>query len=191
MGFTFVAAGQTSVVLSGSASRQPSVTGSFDRESLNSIEQTFTVVVVSFMVAPTDVTDITDVRRSEKYTPTRPQSPHDCAAAISSSVHSVRPFPHSSNSMSDCLHVGIERLQSISGGSPKCWRQWMSPPPAHRDGFFAPRTLTTAPRPFRRIDQLTPFLNVGHASGLAMRTLAKLGPRESTSACFRILNPRF
>jgi hypothetical protein len=47
-------------VLSGSASRHTSVTDSFDRESFNSVEQTFTVVVVSFMVAPTDVTDNTD-----------------------------------------------------------------------------------------------------------------------------------
>jgi hypothetical protein len=38
-------------VLSGGASRHPSVTDSFDRESFNSVEQTFTVVVVSFMVA--------------------------------------------------------------------------------------------------------------------------------------------
>ena len=53
MGFTFVAAdwfGHT-VVLSGEASRPASVTGPFDRESLNSVEQTFTVMVVSFMVA--------------------------------------------------------------------------------------------------------------------------------------------
>ena len=53
MGFTFVAAdwfGHT-VVLSGEASRPTSVTGPFDRESLNSVEQTFTVMVVSFMVA--------------------------------------------------------------------------------------------------------------------------------------------
>jgi hypothetical protein len=56
MGFTFVAAdwfGHT-VVLSGEASRPASVTGPFDRESLNSVEQTFTVMVVRFMVAPTD-----------------------------------------------------------------------------------------------------------------------------------------
>ena len=62
MGFTFVAAdwfGHT-VVLSGEASRPASVTGPFDRESLNSVEQTFTVMVVSFMVAPTDYTDSTD-----------------------------------------------------------------------------------------------------------------------------------
>jgi hypothetical protein len=32
------------------------VTDSFDRESFNSVEQTFTVVVVSFMVAPTEAT---------------------------------------------------------------------------------------------------------------------------------------
>ena len=54
MGFIFIAAdwfGHT-VVLSGEASRPASVTGPFDRESLNSVEQTFTVVVVSFMVAP-------------------------------------------------------------------------------------------------------------------------------------------
>ena len=38
-------------MLSGSASRHTSVTDSFDRESFNSVEQTFTVVVVSFMVA--------------------------------------------------------------------------------------------------------------------------------------------
>ena len=53
MGFTFVAAdwfGHT-VVLSGEASRPASVSGPFDRESLNSVEQTFTVMVVSFMVA--------------------------------------------------------------------------------------------------------------------------------------------
>ena len=53
MGFTFVAAdwfGHT-VVLSGEASRPASVTGPFARESLNSVEQTFTVMVVSFMVA--------------------------------------------------------------------------------------------------------------------------------------------
>ena len=53
MGFTFVAAdrfGHT-VVLSGEASRPSSVTGSFDRESFNSVEQTLTVMVVSFMVA--------------------------------------------------------------------------------------------------------------------------------------------
>ena len=39
-------------MLSSEASRPASVTGSFDRESFNSVEQTFTVVVVSFMVAP-------------------------------------------------------------------------------------------------------------------------------------------
>ena len=53
MGFIFIAAdwfGRT-VVLSGEASRPASVTGPFDRESLNSAEQTFTVMVVSFMVA--------------------------------------------------------------------------------------------------------------------------------------------
>ena len=53
MGFIFIAAdwfGHT-VVLSGEASRPASVTGPFDRESLNSAEQTFTVMVVSFMVA--------------------------------------------------------------------------------------------------------------------------------------------
>ena len=53
MGFIFIAAdwfGRT-VVLSGEASRPASVTGPFDRESLNSVEQTFTVMVVSFMVA--------------------------------------------------------------------------------------------------------------------------------------------
>ena len=53
MGFIFIAAdwfGHT-VVFSGEASRPASVTGPFDRESLNSVEQTFTVVVVSFMVA--------------------------------------------------------------------------------------------------------------------------------------------
>ena len=38
-------------MLSGAASRQASVTDSFDRESFNSVEQTFTVVVVGFMVA--------------------------------------------------------------------------------------------------------------------------------------------
>jgi hypothetical protein len=42
---------RTSVVLSGSASRHTSVTDSFDRESFNSVEQTFTVVMVSFMIA--------------------------------------------------------------------------------------------------------------------------------------------
>jgi hypothetical protein len=48
MGFIFIAAdwfGRT-VVLSGEASRPASVTGPFDRESLNSAEQTFTVMVV-------------------------------------------------------------------------------------------------------------------------------------------------
>ena len=44
-------------MLSGGASRHPSVTDSFDRESFNSVEQTFTVVVVSFMVALTEVTE--------------------------------------------------------------------------------------------------------------------------------------
>jgi hypothetical protein len=60
MGFIFIAASQFrhTVVLSGAASRQASVTGPFDRESFNSVEQTFTVVVVSFMVAPTDCTDL-------------------------------------------------------------------------------------------------------------------------------------
>ena len=38
-------------MLSGGASRHTSVTDSFDRESFNSVEQTFTVVMVSFMVA--------------------------------------------------------------------------------------------------------------------------------------------
>ena len=38
-------------MLSGEASRPASVTDSFDRESFNSVEQTFTVVMVSFMVA--------------------------------------------------------------------------------------------------------------------------------------------
>ena len=54
MGFTFVAAdrfGHT-VVLSGEDSRQSSVTVHFDCDSFNSVEQTLTVVVVSFMVAP-------------------------------------------------------------------------------------------------------------------------------------------
>ncbi len=53
MGFIFIAAdwGGHTVVLSGEASRPASVTGPFDRESLNSVEQTFTVMVVSFMVA--------------------------------------------------------------------------------------------------------------------------------------------
>jgi hypothetical protein len=53
MGFTFVAAGRFGpmVVLSGEASRPASVTGPFDRESFNSVEQTLTVIVVSFMVA--------------------------------------------------------------------------------------------------------------------------------------------
>ncbi|MEY4489859.1 MAG: hypothetical protein RIQ79_2367, partial [Verrucomicrobiota bacterium] len=37
-----------------------SVTEPFDRESFNSVEQTFTVVVVSFMVAPADYADYTD-----------------------------------------------------------------------------------------------------------------------------------
>ena len=57
MGFTFVAAGRfgRTVVLSGEASRPASVTGPFDRESFNSVEQTFTVVVVSFMIAPSTV----------------------------------------------------------------------------------------------------------------------------------------
>ena len=36
---------------SGEASRPASVSGPFDRESLNSAEQTSTVMVVSFMVA--------------------------------------------------------------------------------------------------------------------------------------------
>jgi len=56
MGFTFVAADQFrhTVVLSGEASRPASVTGPFDRESFNSVEQTFTVVVVSFMIAHLD-----------------------------------------------------------------------------------------------------------------------------------------
>jgi hypothetical protein len=56
MGFIFIAASQFrhTAVLSGAASRQTSVTGPFDRESLNSVEQTFTVVVVSFMVAHPD-----------------------------------------------------------------------------------------------------------------------------------------
>ena len=47
MGFTFVAAdrfGHT-VVLSGEASRPASVTGPFDRESFNSVEQTLTVIL--------------------------------------------------------------------------------------------------------------------------------------------------
>jgi len=44
-------------VLSGGASRHASVTDSFDRESFNSVEQTFTVVVVSFMVAPAEDTE--------------------------------------------------------------------------------------------------------------------------------------
>ena len=44
-------------MLSGAASRQASVTDSFDRESFNSVEQTFTVVVVSFMVAHLKVAD--------------------------------------------------------------------------------------------------------------------------------------
>jgi hypothetical protein len=43
---------RTSVVLSGNASRHTSVTDFFDRESFNSVEQTFTVVMVSFMIAP-------------------------------------------------------------------------------------------------------------------------------------------
>ena len=54
-------------MLSGSASRHTSVTDSFDRESFNSVEQTFTVVMVSFMVAllknaveTADSTDNTD-----------------------------------------------------------------------------------------------------------------------------------
>lgn len=38
-------------VLSGEASPPASVTGPFDRESLNSAEQTFTVMGISFMVA--------------------------------------------------------------------------------------------------------------------------------------------
>ena len=42
-------------MLSGGASRHSSVTDSFDRESFNSVEQTFTVVMVSFMVAHTKV----------------------------------------------------------------------------------------------------------------------------------------
>ena len=44
-------------MLSGGASRHASVTDSFDRESSNSVEQTFTVVVVSFMVAHTEGTE--------------------------------------------------------------------------------------------------------------------------------------
>lgn len=64
-------------MLSGSASRQPSVTGSFDRESFNSVEQTFTVVVVSFMVAPTEGTEITDARRSENYPRFYPRYPRN------------------------------------------------------------------------------------------------------------------
>ena len=59
MGFTFVAAdrfGHT-VVLPGEASRPASVTGPFDRESYNSVEQTFTDMVVSFMVALTEDTE--------------------------------------------------------------------------------------------------------------------------------------
>lgn len=43
---------RTSAVLSGGASLHPSVTNSRDRESCKSVEQTFTVVVVSFMIAP-------------------------------------------------------------------------------------------------------------------------------------------
>jgi hypothetical protein len=60
MGFTFVAAGRFGrmVVLSGAASRQTSVTRPFDRESFNSVEQTLTVMVVSFMVAPTEGTEL-------------------------------------------------------------------------------------------------------------------------------------
>ena len=57
MGFIFIAAdwfGRT-VVLSGEASRPASVTGPFDRESLNSVEQTFTVMVVSLMVAHAEI----------------------------------------------------------------------------------------------------------------------------------------
>ncbi len=48
---------RTTVVLSSRASRHTSVPESLDRELFNSVEQTFTVVVVSFMVAPTDQPD--------------------------------------------------------------------------------------------------------------------------------------
>ena len=51
-------------MLSGGASRRPSVTDSFDRESSNSVEQTFTVVVVSFMVAPAEVAEKLLIRLS-------------------------------------------------------------------------------------------------------------------------------
>ena len=56
MGFTFIAAGPfgISAVLSGGTSRHASLTVSFDCESFNSVEQTFTVVVVGFKVAPAD-----------------------------------------------------------------------------------------------------------------------------------------
>jgi hypothetical protein len=65
MGFIFIAAdwfGRT-VVLSGEASRPASVTGPFDRESLNSVEQTFTVMVVSFMVAHAKVAKARSMRQ--------------------------------------------------------------------------------------------------------------------------------
>ena len=44
-------------MLSGEVSRHSSVINSFGRESSNSAEQTFTVVVVSFIVAPADFAD--------------------------------------------------------------------------------------------------------------------------------------
>ena len=54
-------------MLSGVASRLASVSDSFDRESFNSVEQTFTVVMVSFMVAllksAVETADHADVRR--------------------------------------------------------------------------------------------------------------------------------
>jgi hypothetical protein len=49
-------------VLSGGASRRSSVTDSFDRESFNSVEQTFTVGMVSFMVAHTKEAKVAESR---------------------------------------------------------------------------------------------------------------------------------
>jgi hypothetical protein len=58
---------RSSVVLSGEASRPASVTEPFDRESFNSVEQTFTVVVVSFMVAPADYADERGYQKITEY----------------------------------------------------------------------------------------------------------------------------
>jgi hypothetical protein len=80
------------------------VTDSFDRESSNSVEQTFTVVVVSFMVAPAEdaentsclsafvVNQIRDHSRHSRATPSFPlfvpfvcfvvqQNSFDCGSA--------------------------------------------------------------------------------------------------------------